>query len=163
LNKVLLEQLVENKQALLAFVQKRVQDSALADDILQDLYLKLSSLDPDMTVQYPKAYVFRIANNLVIDHQRKLSKQTRLEDEHLNNEQYTITPERQLSSKQQLDAVTEAINELPSKTREVIRLQKLKDQPKAVIASQLDISVNMVEKHLRRALQHCRERLKKSE
>lgn len=173
MHQVLLNAINQHKDALLGFITKRTGDSHLAQDILQDIYLKLESQGSNTEIKYPKAYLYRIANNLIIDHQRFQSKfvdnsSNEVTDEnngdtHTNEQINEISPEAQLAHQQSLDIVTNAINELPDKTRDVFKMQRLQQVDKADVASQLGISVNMVEKHLRRAVQYCRDKLYKLE
>ena len=183
MHQVLLNAFYQHKDALLGFIAKRTGDTHLAQDILQDIYLKLESQKSDNEIKYPKAYLYRIANNLIIDHQRFQSKfvdnnadseqqnikdshaniSANIRDTHVNLQVDEISPEAHLAARQRLEIVTEAINELPDKTRDVFKMQRLQQIDKSEVASNLGISVNMVEKHLRRALQYCRDKLYKLE
>lgn len=163
MNQVLQDAFAEHREALLGFIHKRLHDPQLADDILHDLYLKVQSQSADTAIDYPKAYLYRMANNLIVDTLRRNVKNVEVGEAFEQEQKHEISPERQLEQAQQLHIVTQAINELPEKTREVFRLQRLQQVEKAQVASQMGISVNMVEKHLRRAVQFCRDRLKKLE
>ncbi len=147
MHQVLLNAFNQHKDALLGFITKRTGDSHLAQDILQDIYLKLESQQSDNEIKYPKAYLYRIANNLIIDHQRFQSKfvdnnddskpqnirdtHANIRDTHVNLQVDEISPEVQLAAQQRLEIVTEAINELPDKTRDVFKMQRLQQIDKA--------------------------------
>ena len=64
--------LVGNHRAFLAFLQKRVGDRALAEDILQEAFVRgrarLDSLENDESAT---AWFYRILRNAVIDHHRR--------------------------------------------------------------------------------------------
>ncbi len=53
----------------------------------------------------------------------------------------------------------EVVDELPEKCRQVFILRKFRDYDQQQIADELSISRRMVEKHLQKALSHCRTRL----
>ena len=162
LNSPLLDIFSQQQQALLGFIRKRVQDQQVAEDLLHDLFLKLQSHSPSNEVKYPKAYVYRMANNLTIDYQRRESNSPVVlsdANEQLDNR----SPEQTLAYQEQLKVVASALNELPEKTQDVFKMQRIQEFEKKDVASRLGISTNMVEKHLRRAVQYCREQLKKSE
>lgn len=164
MQQVLLDAFKLHQDALLGFLTKRTGDPQLAQDILQDLYLRLEGQSSATEIKYPKAYLYRIANNLLIDQQRFQSKFVDSEESENELEQINdITPEIEVEHKQRLDIVTQAINELPDKTRDVFKMQRLQQIEKSEVASELGISVNMVEKHLRRAVQYCRDKLYKLE
>lgn len=162
MNSVFQQVYAEQQQALLGFILKRVQDVQVAEDLLHDLYLRLHSLEQQVSVQYPKAYVYRMANNLVIDHQRRVSKSPVVLDETIE-ELDVRSPEQTLVYQEQLKLVAAALKELPTKTQYVFKMQRIQDVGKKDVAEKMGISVNMVEKHLRRAVQYCRKQLKKSE
>ena len=152
----------ENRAALLRFIESRLHDPARSEDVLHDVYLKLESHSSPQEIRFVKAYIFRIANNLIIDIQRKDGKLVQLQASDVENIEDNENPHKTLDAKEQLALVREAINELPAKTQDVVNLQRLKQMDKREVAEQLDISVNMVEKHLRKALKHCRDKLFKS-
>ena len=73
--------LVDNHREFLAFLQKRLGDRALAEDILQEAFVrgihKLGSLEQDESAT---AWFYRILRNAVIDHhRRRASADRRLE------------------------------------------------------------------------------------
>ena len=62
-------------------------------------------------------------------------------------------------SRQQLVLLETALAELPPKRRAALVLYRFDNLSHAEIAQQLGISVSMVEKHVRLALDHCRQRM----
>lgn len=65
-----LEQLVENHREFLAYVQRRVGDRAIAEEILQDAFIR--SLDrSDEIRESAVGWFYRVLRNAVIDHQRR--------------------------------------------------------------------------------------------
>jgi RNA polymerase sigma factor (sigma-70 family) len=73
--------LVDNHREFLAFLQKRLGDRALAEDILQEAFVrgihKLGTLEQDESAT---AWFYRILRNAVIDHhRRRASADRRLE------------------------------------------------------------------------------------
>jgi RNA polymerase sigma factor (sigma-70 family) len=65
-----IDALVANHRELLAFVQRRVGDRALAEDILQDAFVK--SLDKIDSIQDSAiGWFYRVLRNAIIDRQRR--------------------------------------------------------------------------------------------
>lgn len=166
LNSALNEVFETHREALYGYINKRIQDCHIADDILQDLFIKLQTKQFE-EIKYPKAYLYRMVNNLIIDEQRR---QARFVDTSLQTdgtefchefEKDDRSPEVILSHARQLSHITSALKALPDKTRDVFCLLRLKQMEKQHVAHQLNISVNMVEKHLRKALAICHNALKK--
>ena len=158
----LLDAYNDNRDALLGFITKRVGDAQLSQDLLHDLYIKVQQQSSSQAILYPKAYLYRIANNLIIDHQRYQGKFADIDDKAFEQVS-TISPEQIAEHKQRLEIVSDALEQLPAKTKAVFNLQRIQQLEKSQVASDLGISVNMVEKHLRRALQFCRDKLTKLE
>ncbi len=158
-NSTLQDAFEQHRDALLGYIRKRLNDFQQADDLLHDLYIKLQTQQTDTLIQYPKAYLYRMANNLVIDFQRHQNRQPVADDSEADEQENELSPERMVSDAEQLTIVKAAIEELPDKTREVFKLQRLQQLDKADVASRTGISVNMVEKHLRKAVRFCRDKL----
>jgi RNA polymerase sigma-70 factor (ECF subfamily) len=73
------ENLVARHRELLAFVQRRVGDRALAEDILQDALVK--SLDHgDEIRDSAVGWMYRVLRNAIIDHARRSAAETRRVD-----------------------------------------------------------------------------------
>jgi RNA polymerase sigma-70 factor (ECF subfamily) len=70
--------------------------------------------------------------------------------------------ERTIAARQQVRMLYRAILELPPKCRQVFLLHKFKERSHAQIAAHLGISKSMVEKHIIKAMTHCRQRLEEN-
>ena len=57
-----------------------IWDKALAEDILQDVFVKVFLSPPGPAVANPRAYIFRMARNLAIDGARKQTRHVSLEE-----------------------------------------------------------------------------------
>jgi RNA polymerase sigma factor (sigma-70 family) len=65
--------LVANHRQFLAFLETRVQSRALAEDILQDAFVKgVSKLDTLRSDESAIAWFYRVLRNAIIDHRRRL-------------------------------------------------------------------------------------------
>ena len=160
------------------FICKRVQNEDEAWDIVQEAMTRLAQYPKDsepaeqnhpssgssVVSQQPenlRALWYRIAGNLVIDQGRRQSvrmayvcSQKQLEPA------VQAAPDQQLSARQHLELLQQIVDELPDKCRQVFILRKYHDYDQQQIADELAISRRMVEKHLQKALKHCRTRLK---
>ena len=67
-------------------------------------------------------------------------------------------PERQVMARQELRRLAADIDALPPRCREVFLLVRIDGHSNGEVATRLGISRNMVEKHLIKALLHCRSR-----
>lgn len=157
---------LENRLQIEGFFRNRIQNPEDCKDLEQELFIRIHKLDPDKKVDDRRAYLFRIAHNLVNDllryRQRQQHHTSDVTDiQELKHDTYQV--DDQLSDRQRLTLLEEAIEELPAKCREVFLLRKVEEMPNREIASRLGISQNMVEKHLRKALKELRHFLEQKE
>lgn len=145
----------ENRRELLAFMAARLRCPFTAQDLAQDLFLKLFALERGAEVANAKAYVFRMAANLVIDHQRRHARQGDILAEaeaYLNAEDAVASPERQAIAQEELRDLAAAVERLPPATRRIFKRNRFDGRTQREIAAELGISQTAVEKHIRKAL-----------
>jgi RNA polymerase sigma factor (sigma-70 family) len=150
---------------LFAYVARKLGSSMFAADIVHDAYVRVRQLPSLLTVRNPRAYLFRTATNLIIDYHRQEQRRGKyLTPESLLEEIPAGNPslDAMLDEKRQLAILRVAIDELPSKCQQVFIMRKFEGLEQEEIASQLGISRNMVEKHLRKALLYCRARMEQA-
>ncbi len=149
------------RPALRRFFGRRIGDPAEIEDLVQEALLRLVAQGQGGEPRDPRAYVFRIAHNLLADRHRRGASMLRdaspLEESKLppvacEQEQQAVL--RDLQSL--LDA---ALGELPPRTREVFILRRFRDMDTGQIAEAMGISRRMVQKHLGNALTHLYLRL----
>ncbi len=144
---------------LLRYVRRRVRTDADARDITQEAYLRFIRLAKPDRITNPEAYLFRIAGNLVWEHQlraRGLAGQHPLEEDATTPE----TPFEFAVSSEIAARVRAVLEKLPPTPRAVILLHLRDGMTCAEVGGQLGVSVSMVKKHLSAALAHCRQRLR---
>lgn len=59
------------KQPVFTIIYRIVQNRTTAEDLTQDLFVKLFTALPDVTVKNPRAWIFQVTHNLAIDALRK--------------------------------------------------------------------------------------------
>jgi RNA polymerase sigma-70 factor (ECF subfamily) len=64
------------RPALRSYVCRVAASETVADDILQESYIRMLNAPP-IPEEKRKAYLYRVATNLVMDHQRALNRQRR--------------------------------------------------------------------------------------
>jgi RNA polymerase sigma-70 factor (ECF subfamily) len=133
-----------------------------AADLMHEAFVRVLCLSDGYELHRPRPFLFRIAKNLILDH-FKASHNTScriFENSDLSEHSVcNLTPEVTVYAQQRLNALQQAIDELPPRCKQVFLLHKFEHHSHAAIAEMLDISTNMVEKHIIRALAHCRKRL----
>ncbi|MEW6246208.1 MAG: sigma-70 family RNA polymerase sigma factor [Nitrospirota bacterium] len=151
------------RRDLLAFLTRKLGCHDLAADCVQETYLRLVSLGPRLTIEHPRAFLFRIASNLAIDHLRRSQRQIEiLSPDPLPVEVPSREPsaEDALHAKQTVAILSAAVAELSPKCRQALILNRLEGKSHAEIAAHLGVSESMVAKYIAQALKHCRRRLR---
>lgn len=147
---------------LSGFFHRRVGSPELAADLCQEVYLRLRRLeraDGGAPLQNPRAFLFRIARNLLIDHLRQQHARpatVALHDPALRLESEAPTPEAAASSAQTLAGVQAALTELPEPVRQALLWHRLEGLTQREIGARLGVSERMAGKYISRALRHCR-------
>jgi RNA polymerase sigma factor (sigma-70 family) len=158
---VLIDQYLGQREALARFLRARMGPSGDVEDLLQDIYLRVAAAGDGADIQNPRAYLYRLASNLLLDRVRS-RRQTIARDDawrqthHLAGpvEDVADTPSAEdiLAGRQRLSALLQALETLPPKTRQVFRMHKFEGLSYAETAERMGISRSGVEKHMMDAL-----------
>lgn len=159
-NSALITAFLENREMLRRTLVARAGADA-AEDLLQELYLKIRQVDPAQPIANANAYLYRLTFNLIIDIQRSGVRRW-ARDDRWHRDAAVVrggadlapTPgaEQALAAKQDLAKVMSALSKLPQQTQRVFRLHKFEELSYRETASALGISISAVEKHMSRAL-----------
>ncbi|MFC5488420.1 RNA polymerase sigma factor [Dokdonella soli] len=154
----------EHHRALLAFLQCRLNSLADAQEVAQEAYVRLLTLECPERVGDLRAYLFRTASNLAIDHLRMRQVRDRVAAEADLAEAPTAPPsDRQAIAIEQLHGIREALRELPAKTSRAFVQHVIEGRDFGVIARTMKLSERMTRYHVTRALAHCRARMDEPE
>ena len=149
---------------LLRFLKARCGDGAMAEDLLQDLWLKLSR-PLGGPVQNGRAYLFRMANNLVLDGARGRARAMRRDRDWIevdgampeDRPDPADNAEDMLVRQQEAGVLHRAIDALPPGARRALWLYRIEEHSQAEVAGIMRISRSGVEKHLAVAMRHLRD------
>ena len=149
------------RPALIAFFLRRIRNHSEAEDLTQQVLLRVAQRGAAIDATRPDAYVFQIAANLLRDrgrrHQVRAAYQAGLGATEANWVEER-DPDRVLQAKESLTTVLAALKQLPERTRTIFVLFRLENMKQREIADMLGISVRTVEQHVVRASVHLRER-----
>lgn len=168
----LLDAYLAKRDDLVRFLTARLRSATAAEDLVQDLYLRVASLNPAESVDRPSAYLYRLASNLMLDRLRSdrragardaswmQSRRIELGGESVADEP---SPEQAVYSRQRLALAAQVINDLPPKTRRAFELHKLQGMTQEETAQTLGVSRKTVEKQIATALQRLLAKLGRAE
>jgi len=126
----------------------------LAEDLAQDAWLKLAQVMPEQSLANPKAYLFRIATNLLRDALRHRALVGAGDEAPLELiEAVQADPCGLVEHQCALRCVLRQLDDLPPRCRQVFELARLEGLSQAEIAERLGISVNTVIAQLAKARQ----------
>lgn len=158
----LLDLLIAHYEELSGYLTRRFGLAGTADDALHDIYIRLQRLQAVPELDNPRAYLFRVASNVALDRLRVARRaERRLVSGDLAADQPStaLTADAAMEQRERLRLLARAVAELPPRCREVFLLHKIDGLSHSQVAAQLGISRSMVEKHVMKALAHCRDRL----
>jgi RNA polymerase sigma factor (sigma-70 family) len=163
------EALERDEPRLRSFIRKRVLDLGDAEDVLQDVFYELTSTYRMMKpVEQVTAWLYRVARNRITDLFRR--KKAVSLNEPVNDEEGASELEDLLPSPDAgpdavyargvlLEALDEAIDELPDEQREVFVAHEVLGRSFKEMAEETGVSVNTLLSRKRYAVLHLRERL----
>jgi len=158
----LLRLLVAHYEELTGYLTRRLGSSGAASDVVHDTYLRLQGLGAVPDLDNPRAYLYRVADNIALD---RLRGDGRRDRRFASSDLLAALPsedpgaEERMVQEQRLRLLARVIDELPARRRQVFLLHKIDGLSHGEVARRLGISRSMVEKHVMRALAHCRDRL----
>ncbi|WP_448661191.1 RNA polymerase sigma factor [Sphingomonas sp. CJ20] len=165
-NSGLLALYATERAALLRFLAARTGDPAEAEDIVQELWVKLQSLDAG-PIANGRAYLFRMAQNLVLDRLRERKRREARDRSYTDDATGPLAPgaepvdpeesaEARLIARDEAQRLAAAIATLPEGAQRVLRLHKIEGLSHGEVAVRLGISRSGVEKHMAVAMTHLR-------
>lgn len=146
---------LSNRDRLLAFLRAHGGGDA-AEDLLQELWIKVSTA-PTGPIAQPLSYLYRAANNLMLDRYRSQQQATRRD--HDWTEAATTVPgqsddpstERKLIAREALRLAQAALDALGERPAAIFRRHRIDGIGQRDIAAEFGVSISTVESDLRRA------------
>ncbi len=137
----------ELSRKLFAFIRRRVSDDELANDLVQDVFVRihkgLGQLEDDQKLF---AWVFRVARNTVADHYRTVRH-----DEILGHDPPAANREDEPSLNAQVEGCLEAmLPSLPGKYREALELAEVEGLTQRAVGARLGLSLSGAKSRVQR-------------
>ncbi|WP_372781663.1 RNA polymerase sigma factor [Phenylobacterium sp.] len=159
---------LEKRETLVLFLAARTRSMAMAEDLVQDLYLKVAALEPDIEVRAPVPLLYRMASNLMVDHVRTDQRARRRETQWRSDTRLTFggedivaepSADQAIIGRERTRQLAEAVAALPPQMGRAFRLNKLQGLTQGQTADEMGISRKMVEQHIQAAMKNLTRRL----
>lgn len=146
----------------MAFFLRRVRDHAEAEDLTQQVFLRMLGSSETIGVS-PESYVFQIAANLLTDRARRARVRADWRDSQLNLDGLGIDPldpHRIAAGRAALDALIRHLDDLPERTRAIFILYRIENLTQEAIGEALGISASAAKQHIQKAMAHLMKRMR---
>lgn len=165
--------LMRHKDKIYRFIYLKVRDTALAQDIFQDTFIKVvNTLKAGSYNEEGKflPWAMRIAHNLVIDFFRKSNKVRLISESSSSRDDFNIFHTLRLEDENVEDEITrvelesqmvDLIEHLPDTQRDILKMRIFNEMSFKDIAEMEDISINTALGRMRYALINLRKLIEK--
>ncbi len=151
----------QNFRPLTVYAMQFVRDKAVAEDIVQELFVNLfEKKETFQSKTLSKSYLYKAVHNRCINHNKY--QKLRKEINPVIQESMSQVPEDplQLSAFIEFqDKFLQVLEELPPKSRQVFEMNKMEGIKNQEIADSLKLSKRTVQKHIYLALKRLRKKL----
>ena len=142
------DQLQPHEALLRAWLRAQFPSAADLDDLVQESFVRVLRAHAERPIASPKAFLFATARNLALMQLRR--QRTARTDFLAENDLSNILDENSdvpaaVARAQELELLTQAIQSLPARCRQILTLRKIYGLPQREVAAQLGISEHTVE------------------
>ena len=156
--------ILPNKDKLYRFAFRIVGDGAEAEDVVQEVFIKLWNKRQDWHIYNNiEALCMRMTKNLAIDKLRSKHRRVQALDSTLEITETSATPHQIAESQDTIAYIQRMMAELPEKQRLVMQLRDIEGMTYKEVADALDIPMAQVKVYLFRARKQIRQQLTNSE
>ncbi|MDI1328251.1 MAG: sigma-70 family RNA polymerase sigma factor [Brevundimonas sp.] len=121
-----------------------------ADDLSQDVWLKVVPYESRREIKHPRAFLLRVASNLIADRLSCRARTARWQEQ-----QSALQPALEWAGQSDELLAKQVITSLPQPLRDVFVLSRFGGLTNSQIAEQLGIRPKTVEWRMTKALAHC--------
>lgn len=145
---------------LLRFLRSRLGHGDLAQDLAQEVYLRLLRMDDVRLIRNPRSFVIHLAAHAA--HEWRMLARNRLQHSEEDLQQLIAEngdPAEMLERNDRLDRLSKVLNSLSPKRQAVVLMHRRDGMTYQEIAAHMNLSVAMVKKHLARGLAECHKQM----
>jgi len=139
---------VAHRDALLVYVSSRLGGCSVAEDIVQDVFMRLMVSDKLITEQTLPSLVYTIARNLVSDYYRRRTTHEQYEHYIKRSESDEMSMESVISAHELEERLERGLARIPENCREIYRLHIYGGMKVSEISEELGVAYKAVENRL---------------
>lgn len=159
--RALVELLDRYWEPLNRYAQHILSDRPAAEDVVQEVFLRLWQGRLDIGSRPVRIYFFRVTRNLALDELRRRTARAKRELDYARAQiRRPATPDRLFDHERVRVAVTEAIQALPARRREAFTLVYLQGMSYEEVSEVMGVSTKTIGNHISDALSALRQRLR---
>lgn len=139
------------------YFARRGARSDVAEDLVQDVFVRLAGRSATTHIENVEAYLMQTASSVWKDHGRRMrsrSEGAHVEFEDRRHGAEELSPDRVYEGRETVGQVLDALNALSSRARQVFFLRRFEGMSQKEVARRLGISVSLVEKEMMKAIAH---------
>lgn len=141
---------------LLAFFSHSLRDFDAASDVVQESYARLLTMGRHTDIAEPRALLYRIGKNVVLDRLRREKTEAKaLDTLAVLNSHSAPSVEWEVDVRQRIERILSRLAVMPRRRRDAFILVRIYGYKHAETAARLGMTVAAVEKHIVRAVMDC--------
>ena len=156
----MLEVYLRKRADLIRFFTRRTGSADAAEDIVQEVYLKLRAVPAGEAIQSPEALLYRMGSNVMLDRLKQMRRQSAREEgwsrlwagDGPESTADEAPADAVVAARQRLSQLLATLETLPPATAQAFRLHKFEGLSHPEIATRLGVSRSTVEKYVMAAM-----------
>ncbi|WP_183029994.1 RNA polymerase sigma factor [Altericroceibacterium spongiae] len=153
-----------HRTALVDYANNILRDRARAEDVVQEAWERIQSVERTRIINEPLRYFYRIVQNLALDNRRIRKREAQRSGGTLTDISDKIAddtpkPDAIAAAREEFRIVIESMGELPERTRMALLLHSVEGLKLREIAERLELSVTYTHQLVAKGKMHCLRRL----
>jgi RNA polymerase sigma factor (sigma-70 family) len=153
----------EHRAGLQAFFRRRIRSKADAQDLAQEVYVRMLRISDQEAIRNPVPYLYTVAHNLVKEHavlERRQASGIDI-DSAPGHEQLATLPafDAHVDAREQAARLGDVLRQLRPKCRAAVVLRFTHELSYREIGVHLGVSAQMAKKYVAQGLGHCQRRM----
>ncbi|MCT8003147.1 sigma-70 family RNA polymerase sigma factor [Sphingomonas sanguinis] len=159
------QEVIQKRRELIRYASRITGDRDLAEEVVQEAYLRLGEMAAKQPLARPGGYLARIVRNLAIN---RLWRSRRENEAFVPDGEAALanivadqpSPEQMALANDQYARLEAALAELPNRTRIAVEMSRFGGAKLREIAEELGVSVTVAHELVIDGIAHCRSRLR---